>query len=849
VQHFLVDESVELACSGALARQGKWGQKPARFTATRKRRREKSLICFWQVKIYPLSMKMSSQNKALLLAIIGIFGIVFYFYFITETQIYHIFLSHVSKSEILTKARQMYKDSPLADYDFPEKTEILLDENLARYLQTHSIDSTGMMSLPVAKLNVSWSGDIQMNEKKEEGLLKLSFDFYGNLTGFEKKFHHLLDFVNLNPATALINAKTFLNNSGIDTSTIELTKNVTDKEGQKTGYDFIFSSNHSQENTNNVTRSYEIQILGSTITKFETEFTLSKEVSKASSFEEISDITIGIISVIFWVIILVIMIAVFIKRVKHDELEFKRAVGLGILVAVIMFAAIGIQSWPQWEGVVIGGLFGGIFSGIGIVLLYPAAESFTRDFRPQKLEISDLLFRGYLRFKEFGNSILQAFFIAGISLFSFGVLIWMISKFNFGFIETTNETFEKFINQNYLASGFLTNIVHTLYVIIIFAAFFVSYLISKIKTKTALIISFIIIVQFCGIYSFIIKPTYIAFLTTIPIAILWAYFLYRYELIALTISFFIFISFVDLFFLPVIENGFSSLPGIVTIGILLLFFISGIFCSYSSKSVKEFENYVPEYISRIAEKERFLQELEIARSVQMKFLPQTMPDFPDLEIASICRPAMEIDGDYYDLIVGEKGTLSVVIGDVSGKGVSAAFYMTMAKGIIKTLAKKGLQPKALLSQANEIFYENAPRNVFISMIYGTFNMNEKILTFARAGHNPLLVRKKVYEKPDLLNPRGLAIGLDNGNKFSDIIEQQSIPLDSHDILLFYTDGISESMDKKGNEFGEERLRGIINEFANLSAQELLEKIVAEVDKFATKTTQHDDLTMVLVKVV
>jgi len=794
-------------------------------------------------------MKFSARNKALLLAVIGIFGIAFYFYFITETKIYHIFISHIPKSEILTKARQIYKNSALANYDFTEKTETLLNEDLTRYLQTHSIDSSETMTVPIAKLNVGWSGDILLNDKKEEGFLKLSFDFYGNPTGFEKKFPHISDSVNLNPANALINAKTFLRNSGIDTSILELTKNVTDRENQKTRYDFVFSSSHSQEKTPAVIRNYEMQILGSTITKFESKFTLSKEVSKASSFEEISDVTIGIITVIVWVILLVIMIAVFIKRVKHDELEFKRAIGLGITVAVIMVTVIAIQSWPQWEGVVIGGLFGGIFSGIGIVLLYPTAESFARDFWPEKLERSDLLFRGFVRFEEFGKSILQAIFLAGITLFCFGILIWMISTLNFGFIETTNETFQKFINQKYLASGFLTNIVHTSYVIVIFTAFSSTYLKSKFKTKTTLSFSLFVVAHLGGTYSFIIKPTYIAFLITIPIGIVWAYFLYRFELVTLTISFFLFISLVDLLFLPMIENSLSSLPGITAIAILLLFFISGIFYSHSNKSVKDFENYVPEYVSRIAERERFLQELEIARSVQMKFLPQTMPDFPDLEIASICRPAMEIGGDYYDLIVGDNRTLSVVIGDVSGKGVSAAFYMTMAKGIIKTLAKEGLQPKFLLSQANELFYENAPRNVFISMIYGTFDMIERTLTFARAGHNPLIVRKKVSQKPDLLNPRGLAIGLDKGSKFSDIIEQQTIPLEAHDVLVFYTDGISESMDKKGNEFGEERLRDIINEFANLSAQELLEKIVAEVDKFSTRTTQHDDLTMVLVKVV
>jgi serine phosphatase RsbU (regulator of sigma subunit) len=304
----------------------------------------------------------------------------------------------------------------------------------------------------------------------------------------------------------------------------------------------------------------------------------------------------------------------------------------------------------------------------------------------------------------------------------------------------------------------------------------------------------------------------------------------------------------DLSFLPMIGRGLLSHVGVETISIGFLIFFAGIFLVYRKQSVIDFEHYVPEYVSRLAERERFLQELEIARNIQMKFLPQSPPSFSQLEIASICKPAMEIGGDYFDFISEGSDHLSVVIGDVSGKGVSAAFYMTMAKGILKTLSKKIKHPKQLLNEANEIFYENAPRNVFVSVIYGHFDMQNKTLTFARAGHNPVIVRKRISAKPELFIPKGLAIGLEKGKLFSDIIEEETIAIEPHDIFVFYTDGVTEAMNKKEEEFGEERLREIIDANANLSAQDLLNTIVKEVKQFTGKAHQHDDFTMVVVKV-
>ena len=269
---------------------------------------------------------------------------------------------------------------------------------------------------------------------------------------------------------------------------------------------------------------------------------------------------------------------------------------------------------------------------------------------------------------------------------------------------------------------------------------------------------------------------------------------------------------------------------------------------FRPQCAEDYDNYVPEYVSRIAERERLVRELEIARSVQMRFLPQAVPEFAHLDIVSLCQPAMEVGGDYYDFVRMDEHNMSVLIGDVSGKGVSAAFYMTMVKGIIKTLSKKTRRPAVLLEEANEIFCENAPRDVFVTVIYGVFNLETQALTFASAGHNPLMIWKKKTGMTQKMNPRGIALGLAGSVKYRSLIEETTIPFEEGDVFVFYTDGVSESMNMNQEIFGEERLEAIITKSAHQPPRLIQRNVVEAVSRFSGKAPQHDDFTIVVVKI-
>jgi sigma-B regulation protein RsbU (phosphoserine phosphatase) len=141
------------------------------------------------------------------------------------------------------------------------------------------------------------------------------------------------------------------------------------------------------------------------------------------------------------------------------------------------------------------------------------------------------------------------------------------------------------------------------------------------------------------------------------------------------------------------------------------------------------------------------------------------------------------------------------------------------------------------------------RGTFISMIYGIFNLQARTFTFARAGHNPLIIQKGLDEKVDVLCPKGLALGLEKGVVFQRIIEEHKVGIHTGDIFIFYTDGFSEAMNKHKEEFGEDRLQKLLKKISSLAAEQIIHHIKSEIINFVGDAPQHDDMTMLVVKII
>jgi phosphoserine phosphatase RsbU/P len=245
------------------------------------------------------------------------------------------------------------------------------------------------------------------------------------------------------------------------------------------------------------------------------------------------------------------------------------------------------------------------------------------------------------------------------------------------------------------------------------------------------------------------------------------------------------------------------------------------------------------------EKERLEKELDVAREIQRKILPLTAPDFPNLQISSVFIPAFEVGGDYYDFFKINESKLGFVIADVSGKGITAAFIMAEIKGIFESLSKTIETPKEILIKANEILWKTLDSKTFVSAAYGYFDLKEKKLTFARAGHCPLFLLRNNELKE--IRPSGLGLGLSDNDYFKNSLEEYSIDLHENDTIVLYTDGITEAKNELLEDFGDQQFLKVLQSNINLDTEELSNKIIQEISVFSSGHEQYDDITLVIFK--
>ncbi len=252
----------------------------------------------------------------------------------------------------------------------------------------------------------------------------------------------------------------------------------------------------------------------------------------------------------------------------------------------------------------------------------------------------------------------------------------------------------------------------------------------------------------------------------------------------------------------------------------------------------------------LAGQERLKHELEIARRIQLESLPQKTPNIAGLDISGISKPAMEVGGDYFDYLVNSPECITIVIGDVSGKGTSAALYMSKVQGMIRSLHEFAIStPQQLLNHANKLLHLDIDRRSYITALGARFDSSEKCVTVSRAGHLPLYHFSTETNCFKTILPKGIGLALSSNKLFSKALEEVHCPFKSGDIFLMLTDGITEAQNLLKEEFGAERVEKIITENALLKAEEIRDKVIGEMEAFAGEAEQHDDCTVIVVKVV
>jgi sigma-B regulation protein RsbU (phosphoserine phosphatase) len=264
---------------------------------------------------------------------------------------------------------------------------------------------------------------------------------------------------------------------------------------------------------------------------------------------------------------------------------------------------------------------------------------------------------------------------------------------------------------------------------------------------------------------------------------------------------------------------------------------------------------IEDLLRQAAEKKRLEEELRIAHEIQMSLLPQGPLLMEGLSVTALCVPAREVGGDYYDFLPLGDQRVGVLIADVSGKGTSAALYMAELKGLVLSLSEIHTSPRDLLIAANRIISHHLDARSFITMTYAVIDLRARTMTYARAGHTPLIYipggRAHGTERhAQILAPDGMVVGLklDNGEMFRRHLVEETIALQAGDLYLLFTDGISEAMNARDDLFGEARLGRLVETHAHLPSEELRERVLREIAAFVGEAPQHDDMTMILVKI-
>ncbi len=576
-------------------------------------------------------------------------------------------------------------------------------------------------------------------------------------------------------------------------------------------------------------------------------FSIEREIPREYTASGIRTFS-GIIEAISLAALVVIMLIVSFRRFRAYEIGFRlaafmggaAAIGVGIKLYTIVPSSAG------WQ-ILFSLLLGPLFYGGGAFIVWAASESVVRETWKEKLIPLDLLSKGHVFHSRIGQSIVKG---TGLGLSALAVslglaaLIGTLTHLSVGYSE---EGWFDFGASPYpLLTLLFESFYQQVYLLAVFFMFLGSWLYARVGNLTGV---GLIIVFLLGLNRlFLFDPWWgSVLLVCVPLGFI-AYAFLRFDVLTTLVA---------MAMMTLVEHSmvlyssdrafFSDAALIVGAGILLLIG-TGLAAQFRTRELSDFDAISPAYAHHITERERLRHELSIARTVQMSFLPKSTPDVGSLDIASRCAPALEVGGDYYDFIELPDGRLAVAVGDVSGKGTQAAFFMTLTKGFLRALARMTESPGRTLNEVNRLFYENVDRGVFISLIYGVFDPRSSRLTIARAGHNPVILKKSRKQDTQVLNPTGMALGLDKGGIFDRSISEVSVAYEPGDVFVFYTDGISEAMNKARDEYGEERLTASIEKHAHRDADGIIKGILDDMHTFVGKAEQHDDVTLVVVKI-
>ena len=241
-------------------------------------------------------------------------------------------------------------------------------------------------------------------------------------------------------------------------------------------------------------------------------------------------------------------------------------------------------------------------------------------------------------------------------------------------------------------------------------------------------------------------------------------------------------------------------------------------------------------------------ELEIAREIQISLEPAQLPEFPWLSVSFSSKPAKIVGGDFFNVVKRNDNQMLSIVGDVAGKGIPAALYAAHIQSMFESLSEQSTSPANILNGLNHLICKRLREGDFITAVIAFFESGENSLTIARAGHNWPLYYSSQTKTIQPLKTRGVCLGIDRDIGFSSCLEEKSIAVKSGDVLLLYSDGITEAMNSDHHLFDQSRLESALKESAHFPTEKIVERINLRLDEFVQSEEPHDDVTMVAIKI-
>jgi sigma-B regulation protein RsbU (phosphoserine phosphatase) len=242
-------------------------------------------------------------------------------------------------------------------------------------------------------------------------------------------------------------------------------------------------------------------------------------------------------------------------------------------------------------------------------------------------------------------------------------------------------------------------------------------------------------------------------------------------------------------------------------------------------------------------------EMAIAREIQENLLPKQLPKVEGYDVGAYYRPSLEIGGDYYDFFQIDSENMGIIVADVSGKGIPGSLVMTMARSLLRMEGMRNPSAADTLMKVNRMLTPDIKRGMFVTVMYVILNTVKRTLLVTSAGHNPMVLWRKATNTCHLVNPNGLALGIDRGTLFDKTIKEQKIQLHPGDRFVVYTDGVVESMNSKQEQLGSHRLYLLVKQYAEKGSNEFSNLIATVLENHKGEAQQHDDITMVTVRVL